>query len=64
MTEYIDIALSDLVLMFDLNLSQCHKVKGQGQICIQVKSLFEQLILKEQMDLNEAFCNGQLCSEA
>ena len=31
MTEYIDIALSDLVLMFDLNLSQGHKVKGQGQ---------------------------------
>ena len=45
----------DINVMLKLTLGQGHKVKGQGQICSFVKTLFQLYIMNQWLDINDAY---------
>ena len=49
----------DINKIFKLTLGQGHKVKGQGQICSFVKTLFWLYIMNQLLDIDHTYTYGK-----
>ena len=47
--------ITNIGKIFELTLGQGHKVKGQGQICSFVKTLFWLYIMNQLLDIDDTY---------